>query len=191
VNIFNDAFRSFPHLSLTTGEEDIYRRFRNREGTLVSCLDDSSAKRIFSDFEVLVFRSRGEPCGVVSLAVGTNYQKTDRHNQYGRIDLVIVDPEYRKLGISRVLVLAGVGWILEHFGRTLYSISCLAAHTAIARIFEANLAATVSERDGANFVHESLTIREETSSQFQTSVAQKPADAVQVTAYRLRQKENQ
>ena len=190
MNIFNDALRSYPHLSLASGEEDVYRRFRNREGTLVSCLDDSSAKRIFPDFEVLVFRSCGIPCGVVSLAVGTNHQKTDRRNQYGRIDLVIVDPEYRKLGISRVLVLAGVRWLLERFDSTLYSVSCLAAHTAIARIFEADLAATVSQRDGANFVHESLTIREETSSQFQTSVAQKLADAVQVTAYRLRQKEN-
>ena len=191
MNIFNDSFHSFPHLSLTSGEEDIYHRFRNREGTLVSCLDDSSAKRIFPDFEVLVFHSRGIPCGVVSLAVGTNRKKKDRRNQYGRIDLVIVDPEYRRLGISRVLVLAAVRWLLDHFGRTLYSVSCLAAHTAIARIFEADLAATASEREGTNFVHESLTISEETSSQLQKSVTQQLADAVQVTAYRLRQKESQ
>ena len=97
MNIFNDVFRSFPHLSLTAGEENIYRRFRNREGTLVSCLDGSDAKRIFPEFEVLVFRSRGIPCGVVSLAVGTNHQKTDRRNQYGRIDLVIVEEEFRKI----------------------------------------------------------------------------------------------
>ena len=191
MNIFNDAFRSFSHLSLTSGEEDVYRRFRNRERTLVSCLDDASAKRVFPNFEVLVFRSRGIPCGVVSLAVGTNHQKTDRRKQYGRIDLVIVDPEYRKLGISRILVLAAVSWLLDRFERSLYSVSCLAAHTAIARIFESDLAATVSERSGANFVHESLTIGEETASQFQTSVTKKLADAVQVTAFRLRQKENQ
>jgi len=190
VNIFNDAFRSFSHLSLTSGEEDIYRRFRNREGTLVSCLDDSSAKRIFPDFEVLVFRSRGIPCGVVSLAVGTNDQITDSRNQYGRIDLVIVEPEYRKLGISRVLVLAAMSWLLDRFGNSLYSVSCLAAHTAIARIFESDLAATVTQRAGGNFVHESLEISEETSPEIQKSVTQKLADAVQMTAYRLRQKEN-
>ena len=190
MNIFNDAFRSFPHLSLTSGEENIYRRFRNREGTLVSCLDDSTGEKVFPTFEVLVFHSRGIPCGVVSLAVGTNREKKDRRNQFGRIDLVIVDPEYRRLGISRVLVLAAVRWLLDRFGGTLYSISCLAAHTAIARIFEADLSATLSQRDGANYVHESLTISKETSSQLQKSVTQKLADAVQVTAYRLRQKEN-
>jgi hypothetical protein len=122
--------------------------------------------------------------------VGTNLQKTDRRNQYGRIDLVIVEEKFRKMGISRILVLAAVKSLLDRFGNTLYSISCLAAHAAIARIFEADLAATVTERDSANFVHESLAISEETSSQLQASVTKQLADAVQVTAYRLRQKEN-
>jgi hypothetical protein len=69
-------------------------------------------------------------------------------------------------------------------------VSCLAAHAAIARIFESDLAATVSARDGTNFVHESLAISEETFSQLQKNVTQKLAYAVQVTASRLRQKEN-
>lgn len=190
MSILDSIFDAFPNFSLTSGAEESYRKFRSRENSLVSCLDDSADTEIFSDVEMLACHYHDTPCGVISLAVGTNSQKTDQRNCYGRVDLVIVDPKYRNSGLGRVLVFAGVLWLLDRFGSSLYSISCLAAHEAIARIFESDLNAARSERDGANYIHESLSVDDESTLLLTESLKTQLTEAVKVSAYRLRQKGN-
>ena len=60
--------RDFPELTLTSGEKDVYRRFRLRESRLASCMDDDRDVRFFSFFEILTLKYRRTPVGVVSMA---------------------------------------------------------------------------------------------------------------------------
>ncbi len=149
-------FSEYPEFLLTRGDRITYRQFRNLEPNLVSVLDE-----LVEDGEtiadVLTVHDASQPMGVVSFAVNTNRLKPGRRNRYARIDLVIVDPSYRGLGVGRLLLWCVITYLLRNFGGSLYSISSLAAHPAISAVLK-ELSFVGTPRENANFIHEELKL---------------------------------
>lgn len=80
-----------------------------------------------------------EPIGVSSFAVIDNpnraLQTGDAQRRwYGRIDVMVVPPEYRGLGLARWLMTANLRYMLEAWPGAIYSLSTMAAHPATSRI---------------------------------------------------------
>ena len=86
--------------------------------------------------EVLTLRFHGKPLGVTSFLLETNAKRPAPRRKFARIDLVITHPAFRGNGIGRLLILLVVAFLLERNGEELYSISCLAAHDAVAHVLE-------------------------------------------------------
>ncbi|MBT5375398.1 MAG: GNAT family N-acetyltransferase [Nitrospinaceae bacterium] len=123
-----DLFASFPSLSLTNAEHELYRKLRCREPQLISCSDNLSAN---AGEEVFALSEKGQPLGVVSMVIQENQNKPTPKNNYVRLDLVIVDKKYRNLGVGRALIICSLLEVLRNWERKIYSISCLAGHKTV------------------------------------------------------------
>ena len=178
-------FRSYPRLKVSLGDEALYRRFRLREPSLVSCLDEQSS-RSGAGLHFLVIHCNAEPAGVVSLVIQTNTQKRTARNAFARVVLVIVSETYRKLGLGRVLVISALIHLLEKFGSRLYSISCLAAHPAIEKILE-QVGFQRSDRPNRSFVHEELKLADKDIDEVLETMTTSAAAAAQAANFRVRQ----
>jgi hypothetical protein len=75
--------------------------FRALEPSLVSVADKQSTPP--EAHWVVGVEAFGQVLGVTSCVVDINTVKPDARQRYGRIDLVIVPPKHRGLGISRVM----------------------------------------------------------------------------------------
>ncbi len=165
--------------------ENVYKRFRCLEPSLSSCLDEladgSGARAIFVGVEL-----DGVVVGVTSLVVRVNPRRAGGLNSYGRIDLVIVEPEFRSLRLGHLLVTAALLHLLDTCGSRLYSVSCLAAHPAMERIL-ATLGFARSERENKNYVHEELKLEQVDRLALIDDLGEKMADVLRQTRFRLRQ----
>jgi len=126
--------------------------------------------------------------GVASVGIGTNLYKARPRNCFGRIYLVIVEREFRRFGLGRILVLTALDFLLDRFGETLYSISCLAAHEAIHRIMHSEIDFRICELACRNFIPVSVDLPKLKSLEFRREVHMALEKAVKLAAYRLRQK---
>lgn len=175
----------YPKLQLSLGDEGVYRGLRTREPTLQSCLDDP-ANPNSAELTLLALRLEGEPAAVTSLVTQRNKQKRHPNNLYGRIDLVIVAEQFRGLALGRLIVAGTILLLLDRHGSHLYSISCLAAHPAIARILE-GLGFRGQAREGKEFIHEEIRLDAEKRTALWTRASAAVADSAQVANFRLRQ----
>lgn len=176
---------AYPRLDLALSEEITYRRFRSIEPRLVSCLDGQVGPDRITP-HILEIQYEGQPVGVVSHVVQTNARKPFPANQYGRIDLVIMDKRYRGLGLGRVLVLGALAQLIAQHHNRLYSISCLAAHGAIAKILE-ELNFSGEIRSDKNFKHEEFKLDGVDQSVLLETLVDKTAAAAQQANFRMRQ----
>ncbi len=147
--------QKYHELYFSLGDAATYKRLRIVESGLVSCFDDSN---IYDPqkLQVMSLTKEGEVLGVTSFGIFTNSKRTESQNLYARIDLVITEKKWRGFGVARILVLSVLVYILELYRKRLYSISCLAAHEAIANILE-SISFTGDRRDEKGFTHETLS----------------------------------
>ena len=135
---------------------------------------------------ILTILCDGEPLGALSFIITQNPHRSGRRKCYGRVDLVIVDPSARGLGLGRVLILSAVSHMLRENGPELYSISCLAAHRAVAKVLE-DVGFEGTQRKERNFVLMQVAVDSEGVNQFDARIAEATGDALRKTAYRIRQ----
>ncbi len=173
-------------IRLAAADQPLYRRFRSLEPGLVSCLDDQQPPD--ARLDILSVELFGAAAGVCSFVVRTNRHKPDGRNRYGRVDLVIVERQARGLELGRLLTLAGVVQMLADHGEQLYSISCLAAHPAIAHILESVGFKPDDQRDDT-YCHEQLAL-DDPSQLFalRTKMLDATAAAAQACNFRIRQR---
>jgi GNAT superfamily N-acetyltransferase len=176
-------FQAYPILVLRPGDDALYRRFRSLEPGLVSCLDGGGTPP--ATHTILGLHVDGQPGGILSLVMQANRMRPPPADHFGRIDLVIVAPHLRGLGLGRVLVLAGLVHLMEQPLPRLYSISCLAAHAAIARVLE-SLGFTATERRDRGFVHEELRIDQADTGELIGTWRGELGRALRAAAYRAR-----
>lgn len=179
------VFRPYPNLALEFVDQNVYRSFRIIEPDLVSCLDSQGGGA--ATINVLGVRAQEEQLGVLSLVVQHNVCRPPGHDAYARIDLVIVKPSHRGLGVGRILTLAALLYALESWEDRLYSISCLAADPAMERILEAAKFVR-NERQGKQFVHEELKIGYGEASELRDKILQDLSPAVKLANYRTHQR---
>ncbi len=180
-------FAPYPRLSLSLGKEEIYKRFRCIEPSLVS-YHDSKLGVEKSGVQVLVAHAADSPAGVASFLVETNGHRSGPTNQFGRIDLVIVSPECRGLGLGRLLVFAVIIQLLEVYGHSLYSMSCLAAHPAVEKCLE-EVGFRGERRSKGQFKHEELRLEALDINDLLSTLASRMSSAMQATNFRLRQRQ--
>ncbi|MFB3127258.1 MAG: GNAT family N-acetyltransferase, partial [Candidatus Acidiferrales bacterium] len=179
----------YPRLQLTRGDEAAYQRFRCREPNLVSYLDEHGSGGGQRRLQVLVLRAQGQPVGTVSFIVETNRYRPSQANKFARIDLVMVDPSCRGLGFGRLLILCVMTYLLRAHGKSLYSISCLAAHAAVEKSLQELAFAGRPQKD-ENFQHMELKLEALDLDRLARQLAQKTATRLQAINFRLRQQEN-
>ena len=131
--LLNEWFESLPHLEYSFGDIATYKSLHVLESQLVSMTEELGATK---EPEVLTLRFHGKPLGVTSFLVETNAKRPAPRRKFARIDLVITHPAFRGSGVGRLLILLVVAFLLERDGEELYSISCLAAHDAVAHVLE-------------------------------------------------------
>lgn len=172
-------------INLTTVSEDTYKRFRCLEPSLASCLDELKNKSHARTFFVAV-EIDGQPVAVTSLVVQSNPRRSSPLTAYGRIDLVIVDSEFRSLRLGRLVVTAALLELLEKFGTQLYSVSCLAAHPAIERILD-SFGFTKTLRGEKNYVHEEIKLQGDDHIQMRSNLTDALTECLQQSRFHIRQ----
>lgn len=180
-------FTPYPGLDLNLGDRTIYKWFRCIEPSLVSYFDSKEGLSQ-SGVPILVVDAAGSPAGVVSFLVETNNYRSGRANQFARIDLVIVAPACRGLGIGRLLMFTVIIQLLEIYGRSLYSISCLAAHPAVEKCLE-EVGFRGERRSKGRFKHEEIRLDLLDGDELLTSLKSRMNGTLQVTNFRLRQRQ--
>lgn len=180
-----DLFAPHPPLRLTRGDEAAYCRFRYLEPALAS-YGDQTGERGERVSDVLALQEDGHSRGVISYVIETNRFRQSERDQFARIDLVIVETNHRRLGIGRLLILCALTHIIRTYGRRLYSVSCLAAHPAIANIL-AGLGFTGKPREEKGFTHEELRVGADDLDRLSRAFSEQAAAALRRVHYRLRQ----
>lgn len=180
-------FTPYPRLSLSLGKEEIYQRFRRIEPSLVS-YHNSTVGVNQPGVQVLVAHATDSPAGVASFLVETNGYRSGRSNQFARIDLVIVSPQYRGLGLGRLLMFAVIIQLLEVYRRSLYSISCLAAHPAVEKCLE-EVGFCGQMRAKGQFKHEEIKLEALDVDDLLNTLVSRMSSAMQMTNFRLRQRQ--
>ena len=148
-----DVFREPARWRLSRGDVAVYQALRATEPQLVSLLDHKPAGAL----EALVLWESGTPLGAVSCVVQTNPLRPAEAQRFARIDIVIVPKHLRGLGLGRLLLASATAFLLQTQGPLLYSISCLAAHPAVAHALE-ELGFAADVRAALHYVHEELRL---------------------------------
>lgn len=176
--------RPFPPLAFGWADEALFRRFRSLDPTLVSCLDSHSGDRSTEE-EYLVVTCNEVPTGLVSLVTRENRRRPPASSLYTRIDLVIVEKRFRRLGLARLIVLASIVHAVKVRGSRLYSISCLAADPAIERIL-LPIGFASSQRNNRTFVHQELKLGHVSRDTLVDRLMTDATAAARIATYRLR-----
>ena len=174
-------FADCPRICLANGDHATYRHLRAIETGLVSCCDGSEPPLVLT---ILV---DGKPMGAVSFVVTENVQKAVRRRYFGRIDLVIVERFARDLGLGRLLILSVIAHMLRANAKELYSLSCLAAHHAVAKVLE-EIGFTGVPRKDRNFKHMTFPIDAESLEPLCLQVEDALVPALKRTHFRVRQR---
>lgn len=177
--------KPYPRLSLTLGDELAYRRFRTLEPSLISCIDEHAGSEV-RQVQYLVVQCESVPAGVLSLVVQANACRRTSACLFARIDLVIVQNCYRGLGLGKLLVLSSIVQAIDAYADRLYSISCLAAHGAMAKILE-RVGFARTERENRNFIHEELRLDRGNIAELTERFVAEARAAAQAANFRIRQ----
>ena len=132
-----------------------------------------------------------EPLGVSSFAVINNptraLQTGDNHRRwYGRIDVMVVPPEFRGFGLARWVMTANLLYMLETWPGAIYSLSTMAAHPATSRILFSYGFETV-QREGFKEPHAACEVSEENEAPLVATLRKWMAVQGQRTFFKMRQ----
>lgn len=181
-----ECFGAFPRFQLKSRQPEVYRRFRILAPNLTSLLDEAPAADPESSSDALALYDHGEAVGVASFCLVRNEARRSGAREFARIDLVITHPSSRGKGYGRLLLLAALTYILEKSGGRLYSISCLAAHPAIAKVLE-DLGFSGERRAGRDFTLETLALGAGDAARLRKDFSARLTAHLRIVNYRARQ----
>ena len=179
-----EVFAQSSRWRLSRGAVDAYQELRAREPQLVSLVD---GKPDAGDLEALVLWEGPRLQGAVSYVVQVNPRRPTDANRFARIDIVVVPFASRGLGLGHVLLAAATAYLLRSQGELLYSISCLAAHPAVAHTLEA-MGFVPGARDHLHYVHEELRLERSQGPALAARFCGEAAAALRRASYALRQR---
>ncbi len=179
-----DVFSEPSRWRLRRGDLDAYQELRVREPQLVSLVDGKPNAGVL---EALVLWEGGRLQGAVSYLVQVNLLRPPGANRFARIDIVVVPPESRGLGLGHLLLASVTAHLLRSQGELLYSISCLAAHPAVAHTLEA-MGFVPGARDHLHYVHEELRLEPGAVPALAARFSREAATALRRASYTLRQR---
>ena len=129
---------------------------------------------------------KGAQIASLSFFIEKNKMKREERDHFARIDIVIVEKEFRRLGFGKLLVFTAIKYLLDRWGARIYSISCLAAHDAMAKILD-DIGFHAEQRPEENFKRETISFSEVDQDEFSALVDSRLENSVQLVRYRLRQ----
>ena len=125
-------FEQYPKFTVEENDLDQYGRMRALEPGLVSSVPTDQTNAL----HILGLHHRGQGLGAVTFFCLDNRLRKPKGSRYGRVDLVITDPAVRGLGVGRLLVACALLRLFDRNPGCIYSVSCLAAHAAIAKVLD-------------------------------------------------------
>jgi predicted GNAT family N-acyltransferase len=176
--------KAFHESRLTFVHQDIkvYQTLKANEPQLKSIADDHP-DYIPDSFSLLLGR---ESAGTIATFHFRNQARQDKRDLFSRIDIVIVNQNLRGLGIGRVLIAGALLQSWKSFSDSLYSISSLAGHLAVEKVFQ-NYGFKTEHREGQNFAQCSLDCQQKPEvllGRFSECLE----SAIQGSNYRIRQR---
>lgn len=182
----HDIFKPYPRLELRQEAGGSFTQFRAYAPQLVSCYDEQSKKALTPSLLVLYWDKM--PIGALSYLIQQNSYRKSPRDHYARIDLVIVPESYEGNGLSFLLVSCAQLFFLESLPHKIYSISCLAAHPAIAHVLKSYGFQPKGQND-KNFVEYEQVVSDENALKIKKSAIESACERAQVVHYRLRQEQ--
>lgn len=179
-SVFDGLLSNYPRLELRQVTAMEFARLHASEPALSSSAKDAESLRYYAAF------FDGNLMGACSIFIEVNQVRRVVANCFCRIDLVVVRKEYRRLGVADALLACVLSCILQQEGEHLYSLSCLAAHVAIAEILK-GLGFKETIRQGEEFNHEELKIGEGKVEGVSKNMDQRAIAALKSLNFRLRQ----
>ena len=178
-------YKDFPHAELRFSEFDKFAIAHRREPHLGSSYNDDPEKGQ-GIFDVLCLYYKGAQVASLSFFVEKNKMKRQEPDHFARIDIVIVENEFRRLGLGKLLVFTAIKYLLDRWSARIYSISCLAAHDAMAKILD-GIGFHAEQRPEENFIRATISFDEVNQDEFSALINSRLEDSIQLVRYRLRQ----
>ncbi len=178
-------FDNFPSTELRFGEFDKFAGAHAREAHLGSSYKENMAEGKGTR-DVLCLYHQGQLMGCLSFFLEKNEIRKSEADHFARIDIVIVEKAFRNIGIGKLLVFTAIKYLLDRWGQGIYSISCLAAHAAMAKILE-QVGFEGEQRFEEDFKRETISFSDTGTEAFSALISERVAGSIQLTRYRLRQ----
>ena len=177
-------FEQYPKFTVEENDVNQYGRMRALEPGLVSSVPTDQPNAL----HILGVYHRGQGLGVVTFFCLDNRLRKPKASRYGRVDLVITDPAVRGLGVGRLLVACALLRLCDRNPGCIYSISCLAAHAAIATVL-AEIGFEHRHIPERNYSHEEYRLRsQDEECQFRRRVWGLASDCARSLNYRMIQR---
>lgn len=177
-------FAKLPASEIRYGEADKLLSAQHREPHLEGSYK-GNLREANDDVEVLSLYLDGEFAACLSIFLEKNNMKNDEADHFARIDIVIVEDNFRKMGLGKLLVMTSIKYVLDRWGPKLYSLSCLAGHEAMAIILE-DVGFKGEQRRNEEYKRETLSFNDVDQDEFSSFIDTRVADTIKLVRYRLR-----
>ena len=161
----------------------------SKRGELVPLYYDAYRQNTMG-YKIVGVRAKGAGAGCCAFGVTRNSHRAAPRNHYARIDIVITGRSFRHLGFGKLMVYTVLDLLLEQRGRELYSISCVCAHAAIARMLQKVGGFTFVQHECKGTSEAVCAVTDESAGQLRTAVARLCASSAQEAFYHYRQRMN-
>lgn len=181
----NKLYTNFPSSEIRFGEFGKFASAHAREAHLGSSYKEHEEEGKGA-LDVLCLYHRSQLMGCLSFFLEKNEKRKCEADHFARIDIVIVEEEFRNIGVGKLLVFTAIKYLIERWGQGIYSISCLAAHAAMAKILE-QIGFQGEQRANEDFKRETITFAEMDLDEFSSLINERISGSMQLVRYRLRQ----
>lgn len=178
-----EHYDAFPYLEVRYSELKTFSSALLRQPQLRSSYNDKleAGKSIF---DVLCLYHRGVHAGSLSFFLERNEMRKNEADHFGRIDIVIVETAFQRKAVGKLLVITAITYLLDRWGPIIYSLSCLAAHEAMAKILE-EIGFEGEQRTNEAFIRETLSFENVNRDEFSALLNTRLAKTIQLVNYRL------
>lgn len=161
----------------------------SKRGELVPLYYDAYRQNTLG-YEIVGVRATGTGAGCCAFGVTRNAQMAAPRNHYARIDIVITARSFRHLGFGKLMVYTVLDLLLQQRGQELYSLSCVCAHAAIARILRKVDGFMFGQHERKGTSEAVCAVTDESAGQLRTAVARLSASSAREALYHYRQRMN-
>lgn len=182
-----EVFKNFPSSEIRFGEYDVFGSAHAREAHLGSSYKEDTEEGK-GTYDVVCLYYEDQVMGSLSFFLEKNEIRAEKGkaDHFARIDIVIVEKEFRNIGVGKLLVFTTIKYLLDRWGQGIYSISCLAAHAAMAKILE-QVGFESEQRASEDFRRETISFGDDGIEAFSAFIDERVSGSMQLTRYRLRQ----